>query len=56
MKYIMLMLLSVLIVCAAAFLIPPPPNRMNICNVSEISPDVTPEERKKCQMIRGHKL
>lgn len=56
MKYIIFMLLIVVGFCAMAWLIPVPPNRMNICNVSEISPDVTPEERRKCQMIRGHKL
>jgi hypothetical protein len=26
------------------------------CAVAEISPDVTPEERKRCRQIRGHKL
>lgn len=26
------------------------------CSIAEISPDVTPEERKQCRMIRGHKL
>lgn len=34
----------------------PPPVRHNICTVAEISPDVTPEERKRCQQMRGHKL
>lgn len=33
-----------------------PPAKRNICSVAEISPDVTPEERKECRMIRGHKL
>ena len=33
-----------------------PPIKRNICSVAEISPDVTPEERKECRMIRGHKL
>lgn len=27
-----------------------------ICGVAEISPDVTPEERKQCRQMRGHKL
>ena len=26
------------------------------CGVAEISPDVTPEERKQCRQMRGHKL
>lgn len=34
----------------------PPPVRHNICTIAEISPDVTPEERKRCREIRGHKL
>ena len=34
----------------------PPPARQNICTVAEISPDITPEERKRCREIRGHKL
>ena len=33
-----------------------PPTRHNVCTVAEISPDVTPEERKRCREIRGHKL
>lgn len=33
-----------------------PPTRYNICTVAEISPDVTPQERERCRMIRGHKL
>jgi hypothetical protein len=33
-----------------------PPTRHNICTVAEISPDVTPQERERCRMIRGHKL
>lgn len=33
-----------------------PPVRHNICTVAEISPDVTPAEREKCRLIRGHKL
>jgi hypothetical protein len=33
-----------------------PPVRHNICTIAEISPDVTPEERKRCRQIRGHKL
>ena len=33
-----------------------PPVRHNVCTVAEISPDVTPEERKRCRDIRGHKL
>jgi hypothetical protein len=32
------------------------PARHNICTVAEISPDVTPQERERCRMIRGHKL
>lgn len=34
----------------------PPPVRHNICTIAEISPDITSEERKRCRMIRGHKL
>ena len=34
----------------------PPPVRHNICTIAEISPDITPEERKRCREIRGHKL
>lgn len=34
----------------------PPPAKRNVCMVAEISPDVTPEERKHCRLIRGHKL
>lgn len=34
----------------------PQPIRHNICTVAEISPDITPEERKRCREIRGHKL
>ena len=34
----------------------PPPTYRNICNVAEISPDVTPQERERCRQIRGHKL
>ncbi len=26
------------------------------CAVSEISPDVTPEEREKCRLLRTHKI
>lgn len=26
------------------------------CTVSEISPDVTPEEREKCRLLRTHKI
>lgn len=33
-----------------------PPVRHNICTVAEISPDVTPAERERCRLIRGHKL
>ena len=33
-----------------------PPVRHNICTIAEISPDITPEERKRCREIRGHKL
>ncbi len=33
-----------------------PPVRHNICTIAEISPDITPEERKRCQQMRGHKL
>jgi hypothetical protein len=33
-----------------------PPVRHNICTIAEISPDITPEERKRCRQIRGHKL
>lgn len=33
-----------------------PPVRRNVCNVAEISPDVTQKEREECRMIRGHKL
>lgn len=33
----------------------PPPIR-NVCPVSEISPDVTQQERERCRLIRGHKL
>lgn len=31
------------------------PPRM-ACSISEISPDITPAERERCRMIRGHKL
>lgn len=34
----------------------PPPVRHNICTIAEISPDITPEERKRCRQMRGHKL
>ena len=34
----------------------PPPVRHNVCTIAEISPDITPEERKRCREIRGHKL
>lgn len=40
----------------ALLIVRPPPVRHNICTVAEISPDVTPEERKRCQQKRGHKL
>lgn len=33
-----------------------PPVRHNICTIAEISPDITPEERKRCRQLRGHKL
>ena len=33
-----------------------PPVRHNVCTVAEISPDVTPAERERCRLIRGHKL
>lgn len=34
----------------------PQPVRHNICTIAEISPDITPRERERCRMIRGHKL
>lgn len=34
----------------------PPPVRHNVCTIAEISPDITPEERKRCREKRGHKL
>lgn len=40
----------------ALLIVRPPPVRHNVCTIAEISPDVTPEERKRCQQMRGHKL
>lgn len=34
----------------------PLPAPRPLCGVAEISPDVTPEERKQCREMRGHKL
>lgn len=52
--------LSIVLVAMIFFLalaITQPPDRpRNVCAVAEISPDVTPQERQRCRMIRGHKL
>lgn len=34
----------------------PPPPQPRLCAVAEISPDISPEERERCRLIRGHKL
>lgn len=39
-----------------AALTKPMPAPRPLCGVAEISPDVTPEERKQCREMRGHKL
>jgi hypothetical protein len=47
---------AALIYCLVKINTEPRPVRHNICTVAEISPDVTPAERERCRMIRGHKL
>lgn len=39
-----------------AALTKPMPAPRPLCGVAEISPDITPEERKQCREMRGHKL
>ena len=59
MKYLSFLYLSVVACISLFFLLVlnfNPPERRNICNVAEISPDVTQKEREECRMIRGHKL
>jgi hypothetical protein len=59
MKYLSFVYLGVVACVSLFFLLVlnfNPPERRNICNVAEISPDVTQKEREECRMIRGHKL
>ena len=60
MKILVFMHVAIVAVITLCFLwlaiTTPPPVRHNVCTIAEISPDITPEQRKLCQQMRGHKL